>query len=226
MAMGHVDPQGVLRRPADAVLHRLRQEVHRPALPGRARRGSRRTGRLPAGQVPHRRATSTSPEAATENADCARPSSSTRAPASRSCPNGSLGHRYGEDGVGQVEPRPRRRRPGALAARHRRDASPSLVELPRFDTADGEAARRARAASRCAGSAATWSPRSSTCMLAQYGVGRDGLPGDWASGLRRRRRRRTRRPGRRQITGVPAAHGRPDRRGSSPRTRRSPGAAR
>ena len=48
---GARDPQGVLRRPADAVLRRLRQEVHRPALP----RDARRAGRGYAGQVPDRR---------------------------------------------------------------------------------------------------------------------------------------------------------------------------
>ena len=37
-------PQGVLRRPADAVLRRLRQAVHRPAVPGHPRAG-RRTAR-------------------------------------------------------------------------------------------------------------------------------------------------------------------------------------
>ncbi|MEI2641705.1 MAG: molybdopterin-dependent oxidoreductase [Candidatus Nanopelagicales bacterium] len=38
MAMGHVDPQGVLRRPAGAAVRRVRQEVLRPALPDHARR--------------------------------------------------------------------------------------------------------------------------------------------------------------------------------------------
>ena len=40
--------QGVLRRPADAVLHRVRQDLHRPALPGEARRGRRRASSPPA----------------------------------------------------------------------------------------------------------------------------------------------------------------------------------
>ena len=50
MAMGHVDPQGVLRRPADAVLHRLHEEVHRPALPRRPRGRSRTAGTYRAGK--------------------------------------------------------------------------------------------------------------------------------------------------------------------------------
>ena len=52
-------PQGVLRRPAGRLLHRLQPEVHRPALPRRARARHhgcrvgrrRRRPRLPAGQV-------------------------------------------------------------------------------------------------------------------------------------------------------------------------------
>ena len=63
-------PQGVLRRPAGRLLHRLQPEVHRPALPRRARTGHhgcrcarerRRHGirgrapDLPPGQVPRRR---------------------------------------------------------------------------------------------------------------------------------------------------------------------------
>ena len=56
-------PQGVLRRPAGRLLHRLQPEVHRPALPRRARARHdgcrvgrrRRRPRLPAGQVPRGR---------------------------------------------------------------------------------------------------------------------------------------------------------------------------
>ena len=54
---GPRDPAGVLRRPAGAVLRRLRQEVHRSAVPGPPRAGD--TGSdgpvVASGQVPHRR---------------------------------------------------------------------------------------------------------------------------------------------------------------------------
>jgi hypothetical protein len=43
--------QGVLRRPADAVLHRVRQDLHGPAIPGEARRC--RGWSFHRGQVPH-----------------------------------------------------------------------------------------------------------------------------------------------------------------------------
>ena len=51
MAMGPRDLEGVLRRPAGAVLHRLRAAVHRSALPGDA--GGAGRG-VCARQVPHR----------------------------------------------------------------------------------------------------------------------------------------------------------------------------
>ena len=157
MAMGHVDPQGVLRRPADAVLHRLRQAVHRPAVPRAARRGGRRR-RTVAGQVPDRgrparaRGTTRTPHFNTVLLDAAqrragRPERVARPPLRR--------HR-----ARPVEPRPRRRRPAALPARHA-PRTPCRCELPRFDAPDGAAARPERGVPvrRVGG---TWSPPSST----------------------------------------------------------------
>jgi len=49
-------PHGVLRRPPDAVLHRLREQVHRPAAAGAARGGPGELDRredVPRRQVPH-----------------------------------------------------------------------------------------------------------------------------------------------------------------------------
>ena len=50
---GARDPQGVLRRPDHALLRRLREEVHRPAVPGAAR--GRRRGHAHPREVPDRR---------------------------------------------------------------------------------------------------------------------------------------------------------------------------
>ena len=73
--------QGVLRRPAGAVLPRLREDLHRPAAPGPARGGGRR--RVHRRQVPHRRRPAGA--RSTRRTPRSRPSSSTRAPTSRWC---------------------------------------------------------------------------------------------------------------------------------------------
>jgi nitrate reductase alpha subunit len=132
-------------------------------------------------------------------------------------PNGSLGHRYGEAGVGQwnlelgdVDP--------TLSLLDTAEES-VLVHLPRFDTLDGAATDLPRGVPvrRVAGHVVT---TVFDLLLAQYGVGRDGLPGQWATSYddadspgRRRSRECQRRP--------PRGSGE-----SSPRTPRSPGAAR
>ena len=61
MAMGHVDPQGVLRRPAGAVLRRLRKKYTDLPYLVRLERGARQRD-LPCGQVPHRRRPARAPE--------------------------------------------------------------------------------------------------------------------------------------------------------------------
>ena len=157
MAMGHVVLKEFFVDRQTPYFTEYVKTLHRPALPGAARRGRRR--RVHRRQVPHRRRPR--PTHAARRTPPSRPCSSTRAPASRWCPNGSLGPPLRRRRRGQVEPRPRRRRPAAHPAR-RRATRRSLVRLPRFDTLDGAAGRPAARRARCAGSAATWSPPSST----------------------------------------------------------------
>jgi nitrate reductase / nitrite oxidoreductase, alpha subunit len=96
-------------------------------------------------------------------------------------PNGSLGFRHGDDAEGRwnldlggVTP--------ALSL-HAPDAEAVEVLLPRFDapegTAGGGVLRRGVPVRRVAGRLVT---TVFDLLLAQYGVGRDGLPGTWPSG--------------------------------------------
>jgi nitrate reductase alpha subunit len=91
-------------------------------------------------------------------------------------PNGSLGHRFGDAGVGSwnldlgdVDPRLTLHEPGAESV---------LVELPRFDNVDGTpgALPRGVPVRRVGDQLVT---TVFDLMLAQYGVARDGLPGEW-----------------------------------------------
>jgi nitrate reductase / nitrite oxidoreductase, alpha subunit len=93
-------------------------------------------------------------------------------------PNGSLGFRFGDAGtgrwnldLGQVDP--------LLSAAG--DGGAVTVDLPRFDTRDGVAGtvRRGVPTRTIAGRLVT---TVFDLLLAQYGVGRDGLPGTWPSG--------------------------------------------
>ena len=94
-------------------------------------------------------------------------------------PNGSLGHRFGDSGVGKwnleldgIEPKL------SLA-----DTSGEAVEvlLPRFDNPDGTPGDLPRGVPvrRVGGRLVT---TVFDLLLAQYGVGRPGLPGEWATG--------------------------------------------
>jgi nitrate reductase / nitrite oxidoreductase, alpha subunit len=95
-------------------------------------------------------------------------------------PNGSLGFRYAESGLGRwnldlagIEPAL------TLYGRHE-DAVP--VDLPRFDVGDtegGSAIRRGVPATTVAGHLVT---TVFDLILAQYAVGRPGLPGEWPAG--------------------------------------------
>ncbi|MDP9821893.1 nitrate reductase alpha subunit [Nocardioides massiliensis] len=94
-------------------------------------------------------------------------------------PNGTLGHRFGPDGegrwnldLGDVDPRLSLLEEGAESVE---------IELPRFDNPDGSAGsvRRGVPVRRVDGHLVT---TVFDLMLAQYGVGRPGLPGQWASG--------------------------------------------
>ena len=135
-------------------------------------------------------------------------------------PNGSLGFRYGEAGMGRWNLDLGDDRPGADPARA--DGEAVAVDLPRFDageTEGGGVMRRGVPAIRIAGTLVT---TVFDLLLAQYGVGRAGLPGDVADRLRRRGAARTPRRGRSRS---PAYRRRPRRgsAGSSPATPSCPG---
>ncbi len=94
-------------------------------------------------------------------------------------PHGTLGHRFGETGVGRwnlelgdVDPK---------LSLIDTSADSVLVRLPRFDTPDGAAADLPRGVPvrRVGGHLVT---TVFDLLLAQYGVGRDGLPGEWPQG--------------------------------------------
>ncbi|MEU0684571.1 nitrate reductase subunit alpha [Streptomyces albogriseolus] len=91
-------------------------------------------------------------------------------------PNGTLGDRYGEGGAGKwnldlgaVDP---------LLSAEGADEAPVAVELPRYDAPDGSAGRLRRGVPvrRVGGRLVT---TVYDLLLAQYGVGRAGLPGEW-----------------------------------------------
>ncbi len=94
-------------------------------------------------------------------------------------PNGSIGFRWGDEGVGRwnlelgsVDP--------ALTLLGRHDELVAL-DLPRFDAPDGSAAtvRRGVPARRVGGQLVT---TVYDLLAAQLGVGREGLPGEWPAG--------------------------------------------
>ncbi|MBT1001112.1 nitrate reductase subunit alpha [Paenarthrobacter sp. DKR-5] len=95
-------------------------------------------------------------------------------------PNGSLGFRYSASGegkwnldLGDVVP--------ALSCRDGQAGESAEVLLPCFEAADGSGSvlRRGVPVRRVAGRMVT---TVLDLMLAQYGVGREGLPGQWAAG--------------------------------------------
>jgi nitrate reductase alpha subunit len=91
-------------------------------------------------------------------------------------PNGSIGHRFGDAGVGhwnlelnEVDPK---------LSLHDTARDSVLVRLPRFDTADGDAADMPRGVPvRRVGAHLVTTVYD--LLLAQYGVPREGLPGEW-----------------------------------------------
>ena len=122
-------------------------------------------------------------------------------------PGGSLGHHWGEAGAGRwnldlgdVEPM---LSAGGAAVGSPRAGEAVEVLLPRFDTLDGAAAtvRRGVPVRRVGGHLVT---TVLDLLLAQYGVGRDGLPGEWPTGYDDATQPCT--PAwQEQFTGVPAA---------------------
>ncbi|MFJ6159013.1 nitrate reductase subunit alpha [Pseudarthrobacter sp. NPDC092184] len=92
-------------------------------------------------------------------------------------PNGSMGFRYSGSGEGKwnldlegMEP--------ALSLREVSGESAEIL-LPCFEQADGSVLRRGVPVMEVEGQLVT---TVFDLMLAQYGVGREGLPGDWAAG--------------------------------------------
>ncbi len=94
-------------------------------------------------------------------------------------PNGSLGHRFGGTGAGRWNLDLEGVDPKLTLADTSGDAV--LVRLPRFDGLDGSAAETERGVPvrRVGGHLVT---TVFDLMLAQYGVGRPGLPGGWPTG--------------------------------------------
>ena len=150
-------PQGVLRRPADAVLHRLRQDAT-PTCRTWSASTRRPDGALPAGQVPHR----------------GRPAGPRRRGERRfKTVLLDAAHRRARRAERLARPplRRGRRRPVEPRPRRRSTRCCRCSAAPRRPVAGRAAAlrhrrrrrrRRCRAACRSAGSAATWSPRSTT----------------------------------------------------------------
>jgi nitrate reductase / nitrite oxidoreductase, alpha subunit len=94
-------------------------------------------------------------------------------------PGGSLGHRFGDDGVGRwnldlggIDP---------LLSAWGGPEQPVSIELPRFDAADGAGSTMVRGVPvrRIAGRLVT---TVYDLLLAQYGVHRPELPGSWPTG--------------------------------------------
>ncbi|MEU5507461.1 nitrate reductase subunit alpha [Streptomyces fungicidicus] len=94
-------------------------------------------------------------------------------------PNGTLGDRFGESGAGKWNLDLGDIRP--LLSAEGGDEAPAVVALPRFDALDGAAGRLRRGVPvrRVGGRPVT---TVYDLLLAQYGVAREGLPGDWPTG--------------------------------------------
>ncbi|HZC41012.1 MAG TPA: nitrate reductase subunit alpha [Streptosporangiaceae bacterium] len=95
-------------------------------------------------------------------------------------PNGSLGFRYGESGLGRWNLHLAGISPALTLYGRHPEAVP--VDLPRFDagqTEGGTSVRRGVPVTRVAGHLVT---TVFDLLLAQYAVGRPGLPGDWPAG--------------------------------------------
>ncbi len=135
--------------------------------------GTYRPGKyLVAGDIDH-------PEGGTEN-QMWKPAMMDASTGQVRIPRGSIGHRHGEEGLGQwnldlgdIDPAL------TLYATAEGGVAESVeVELPRFDAADGKVAyeRRGVPVARVGDRVVT---TVLDLLLAQYGVGRDGLPGVW-----------------------------------------------
>ena len=96
-------------------------------------------------------------------------------------PNGSLGDRFGPDGVGKWNLDLGDTDPQLTLYRGDADVDAVRVALPRFDSADGAGSviERGVPTRRVAGRLVT---TVFDLLLASYGVGRAGLPGTWPTG--------------------------------------------
>src|SRR5699024_4584745 len=100
-------------------------------------------------------------------------------------PNGSLGFRYGEEGEGRWNLELGDTRPRLSLYEQGNDDTPRGEEnsvevlLARFDSDDAPPSRRGVPAREVGGHLVT---TVFVLLLAQYGAGRDGIPGTWPSG--------------------------------------------
>lgn len=96
-------------------------------------------------------------------------------------PNGSMGFRYAESGVGRWNLDLGDTVPALSLSDAKVATEATEVLLPRFDAPDGSGAvlRRGVPAARIGGRLVT---TVFDLLLAQYGVARDGLPGEWPTG--------------------------------------------
>ncbi|WP_017541049.1 nitrate reductase subunit alpha [Nocardiopsis halophila] len=92
-------------------------------------------------------------------------------------PQGSLGFRYGDEGRGRWNLRLGGSEP--LLSLYTGDCETALLDLPRFDGDGAETIRRGVPVREVGGHLVT---TVFDLLLAQYGVGRSGLPGLWPSG--------------------------------------------
>ncbi|GAA3546290.1 nitrate reductase subunit alpha [Nocardioides daeguensis] len=94
-------------------------------------------------------------------------------------PQGAIGHRFGEEGLGRWNLELGDLDPALSLYELRHDAVE--VELPRFDAPDGKVRHHRRGVPvRRVGERLVTTVLD--LMLAQYGVARDGLPGSWPAG--------------------------------------------
>ena len=170
---GPRDPQGVLRRP-DRRRASPTTSSRYTDLPFLVTLEPSADGALPAGQVPHRRRPRRDRRRGARSRPCVWDARDRR---SRSVPNGSLGLPVRRGRRRQMEPRPRRRRPAAVAVRRWRRRSRSCCPASTTTARSCCAAACRRAA--VAGQLVT---TVFDLMLAQYGVARPGLPGQWPTG--------------------------------------------
>ena len=106
-------------------------------------------------------------------------------------PNGSLGFRWTDSGKGRWNLRLEGIRP-ALSLHGRPGAEPLAVDLPRFDVAGTEGAEPGQAGSQGGGvlrrgvpavrAGDQWVTTVFDLVMAQYGVARPDLPGEWPAG--------------------------------------------